>query len=128
MTYEKLPAIEGSTACLTCGCGSHNTLPMDAMLAVGFGSCNVTKDDECVYSKQEQDYLANKRRKGKRLFERCQLVGWEAYWEAKDAEEIAAKDPDHDWRISFYAPLYEAEYQRQGENHWVLVRKGEGFA
>jgi hypothetical protein len=41
---------------------------------------------------------------------------------------MAAADPDHDWRIYFYAPLYEAEYQRQGDGCWVLIKKGEGFA
>jgi hypothetical protein len=45
-----------------------------------------------------------------------------------DVEKLAAADPDHDWRIYFYSPMYEAEYQRQGEGAWILVKKGEGFA
>lgn len=106
---EKLPGIKGSVACLTCGCGSHATLPMDALLAVGFGDVNVTRDDEHVYSENEHQKD-------------------EQFWTAKDAEAFAAKDPDHDWRIHFYAPLYEAHYQRQSENHWVLYEKGIGFA
>ena len=128
MKFEKLPAIKGMTACSICGCGSHDTLPMDALLAVGFGSCNVMMDGKHVYSEQEQDHLATMRMKKKRLFERCRLYGWTAYWQCKDAEAAAAKDPDHDWRISFYAPLYDAEYQRQGVSHWVLISKGDGFA
>lgn len=30
--------------------------------------------------------------------------------------------------LPFIAPLYESEYQRQGDGVWVLVRKGMGFA
>jgi hypothetical protein len=41
---------------------------------------------------------------------------------------MAMADPEHDWRIYFYSPMYEAEYQRQGLGVWVLVRKGQGFA
>jgi len=108
MNYEKLPAISGSTACLTCGCGSHDTLSMNRLLAVGFGDCSVSKDGDHVYSESSVDE-----------------DGW---WKAEQAEAAALADPDHDWRISFFAPLYDAEYQRQGEKHWVLVRKGQGFA
>lgn len=109
MSFEKLPAIRGSTACLTCGCGSHDTLSMDKLLAVGFGDCNVTKDGVSVYSE-------------------LNFGNPDEFWTAETAEKMAASDPEHDWRIHFYAPLYEAEYQRHGESHWVLVRKGVGFA
>jgi len=105
---EYLPAIKGSTACPVCGCGSHDTMSMDAILAVGFGDVNVTCDDKCVYSET--------------------VVENEQFWTGQNAEDAASKDPDHDWRVHFYAPLYEAHYQRQGEKHWVLVDKGQGFA
>lgn len=109
MKYTPLPPIEGKTACLTCGCGSHDLLSMEQLLAVGFGDCSVTKDGECVY--------------------REILVGdGGQFWQGKDAEAAAAKDPDHDWRVVFFAALYEAEYQRQGDGHWPLVRRGDGFA
>jgi hypothetical protein len=104
---EKLPPVEGSVACLTCGCGAHETMSMERLLGVGFGDVSVTKDGEHVYSENSAGELL---------------------WEGKDAEEAAVKEPDRDWRVHFYAPLYEAEYQRQGEKHWVLVRKGQGFA
>lgn len=109
MSAHYLPPItEGSIACLNCGCGAHTTLSLDRLLAVGFGDCTVTKNGEEVYSESEQPD--------------CD------YWSASDAEAMAAKDPDADWRISFHAPLYDAEYQRQGDSHWVLVKKGMGFA
>lgn len=110
MPFTCLPPIKGSVSCLTCGCGAHETFSMDGVIAAGFGSANVTKDSEQVYDEQDANYG------------RCEL------WTGADAEKAAAADPDHDWRISIFAPLYEAEYQRQGERHWVLVRKGDGFA
>ena len=111
---EKLPAIKGGIACLTCGCGSHDTMSMERLLAVGFGDVNVTRDGEHIYSESERTDKDGD--------------GWDQFWTGKDAEEAAAKDPDHDWRVHFYAPLYEAHYQRQGEGHWILYEKGEGFA
>lgn len=110
MSFTKLPTIDaGSPACLTCGCGAHETLAMDRILAVGFGSCQVSVDGKIVYAEQEIGHE-------------------EEYWRCQDAENEAVKNPEADWRISFYAALYEAEYQRQSEGHWVLVRRGEGFA
>lgn len=83
---------------------------MGAIIAAGFGSANVTKDSEQVYDEQDANY------------------GRRELWTGEDAEKAAAADPDHDWRISIFAPLYEAEYQRQGPGHWVLISKGQGFA
>ncbi len=115
MNWTKLEPIKGSTACLTCGCGAHDVLNPDRLLGVGFGDVNVMKDGKSIYSELET------------------MRGHDddpepPLWLCSDAEKEALKDPYHDWRIHFYAPLYEAEYQRQGDNHWVLVRKGEGFA
>ena len=107
---KKLKPIKGSTACLTCGCGSHDTLPMTAILAVGFGDVTVFSGDKIIYSEMDRD-----RRKL-------------SLWTASKAEQAAKKAPTKDWRIKFDAPLYEAEYQRQGVRHWVLIRKGQGFA
>lgn len=114
--WTKLQPIKGSTACCTCGCGSHDTLDPESLIAVGFGSASVTKGGQCVYDENEATWKAEKEGKDP------------MFWQCKDAEAEALKDPDHDWRIHLVAPLYEAEYQRQGDNHWVLVRKGEGFA
>lgn len=107
--FTKLPPVEGSTACLTCGCGSHDTLSMEAVLAVGFGDCTVTKDGVVVYSEN-------------------QCASTDEFWSGQDAENKAKKDPNHDWRITFMAPLYDSVYQRHGDGHWVLVEKGKGFA
>lgn len=108
MTYEKLPPIEGSVACLTCGCGAHDSLNMQKLIAVGFGCAVVTKDGETVYSEPQGDD--------------------ETFWTAQDAENAAMSNPDHDWRIHFHAPLYDAVYQRHSDGHWPLIEKGMGFA
>ena len=107
MPFEKLPAVEGSLSCLTCGAGARSDFEMSRMIAVGFGSAGYSRDGGELWSEQSVD-------------DEPPTVG--------DVERAAAADPDHDWRIYFFAPLYEAEYQRQGDGIWVLVRKGEGFA
>jgi len=110
MTFKKLPAVEaGNAACLTCGCGAKSNITMDRIIAVGFGSAGYSRDGVTLW---QEDTAMD-------ATEPDKTVG--------DVEALAAADPDHDWRIFFFAPLYEAEYQRQG-HAWVLVRKGEGFA
>lgn len=109
MSWTKLPPVKGKTVCAVCGCGAHDTLDMSALLAVGFGDTNLTRDGERIYSENSVEDPG-------------------VFWYATDAEAKASFDPDHDWRIKFDAPLYDAEYQRQGERHWVLVKKGDGFA
>lgn len=110
MPFEKLPAVEGSVACFTCGAGARSDLPMHRHIAVGFGSAGYSKDGETLWS---EDELGDDE-------EECPTV--------EHVEKLAATDPDHDWRIFFFSALYESEYQRQGDGIWVLVRKGEGFA
>ena len=107
-TFEKLPAVDGSVACLTCGCGALSDLDMNRRIGVGFGSAGYSKD-------------------GKTLWEECGEE-FDELPSVQQVEEMAQADPNHDWRIFFFAPLYEAEYQRQGEGVWVLVRKDVGFA
>lgn len=115
MSFNKLPPISGTTACLTCGCGSHDTLRTEALLAVGFGTCCVEKDEATIYDENAEQTHAG-------------LMDDEGWVHLSAIEKLAAADPDHDWRVHFFAPLYESHYQRQGDNHWVLYEKGEGFA
>lgn len=102
------PALDGPapSGCLNCP-GKPNHLPLGARLGVGFGMCQVTKDNDLVWSEAPDDPAPPV------------LSVFEA---------MAAVDPDHDWRCEFIAPLYEAEYQRHGDGLWVLIRRGEGFA
>lgn len=106
---DLLPEVEGFVSCLTCGCGALNELEPDRHICVGFGSAWYSRDGEILW----QEESAHE-------FEDCPTVAM--------VEELAKKDPDHDWRIYFEAPLYEAEYQRHGADTWVLVTSGRGFA
>lgn len=110
MSFEKLPAVEGSVACLTYGAGARSDLEMDRRICVGFGGAGYSRDGVPLWDEQE-----------------CNGE-WEDAHTVQMVEDMAKADPDHDWRIYFFAPLYDAEYQRQGEGVWVLVRKGKGFA
>lgn len=113
MKFEKLPAIEAKhVGCLNCG-GNEQLAPLDMVIAVGFGSAYASKDGEMIY--EEPNYNDPKMKD-------------ENYKTVADIEAIAAKDPDHDYRIVKYAPLKEGEWQRQGEKRWVLIREGQGFA
>lgn len=110
MSFEKLKGIKGGSGGCSC-CGyQHEILPMDSIIAVGFGSAYVTKNGKGIYDEMDAD------------------GDYEKFWTCETAEMEARKDPDNDWRIHLIAPLSERHYQRQGENHWVLYEKGNGFA
>lgn len=86
----------------------YDEAPPFMLIAVGFGNAIVTKDGKTVYKETpEKEY-------------------WEM-WTTEDAEKLAAEDPDHDWRIVLYAPLYGRTFQRQ-DGHWFLIAENEGFA
>lgn len=115
MSFEKLEPIKGGPqGCLNCGY-VYDTLPMDTVIAVGFGVATVAKNGRVVYDESAtgNDEIG---------------YGDGPYWTVQDAENEALKDPDHDWRINFVGALSERYYQRQGEGHWVLYGKDPGFA
>jgi hypothetical protein len=113
MSYEKLPAIAAKdlhVGCLNCSSAAL-VAPLDMVIAVGFGSSYVTKDGEIVYDEQ--------------------LVDDGKYWTVQDAEDMAAQDPDHDWRIVKYGPLHGETFQRQERQsiyQWICVESNPGFA
>ena len=110
MGFDKLlPVDKIHIGCLNCST-SARIAPMDMWIAVGFGDAHVSKDDEIVYS--ESEALRKKR----------------VLWTIKRAENLARKDPDHDWRIVKYGPLHGETFQRQGKNKWVCVESNRGFA
>ena len=107
--FKKLDPIKSKhIGCLTCDSRAQ-VLPMDRLIAVGFGSATATKDGKEVYDEQ-----------------RC--LESDDYWTVQDAEKEALKSPESDWRIHLVAPLYERHYQRQDKNYWVLYEEGPGFA
>jgi hypothetical protein len=104
--WEKLPPVKGGVAgCLNCGL-AHDTLPLNAIVAVGFGDAHVSKDGEVVWREDNRKRLPTLR----------------------TFENRAAKDPDHDWRAVLNGPLHGETYQRQGPKEWVLVGRTQGFA
>ena len=77
-------------------------------IGVGFGSASLTRNDEVIFEEENQEY--------------SELMSYE------EAEIMASKEPEEDWKIHLIAPLSERHYQRQGERYWVLYKKSEGFA
>lgn len=107
MSWIKLEPVKGGPAgCSVCGY-NHETYPLDSIIAAGFGACQVSKDDELIY---------------------CEHAGQEEYPKLQKFEDIAAVDPDHDYRLLLVLPLREVEYQRHQMGKWVLIRSDRGFA
>jgi len=109
--WKKLPVVESRAYCL-CGCGlraQHADMAWDPH--PGLGGCTLTRDGE-----HHADYwlTISSAEADTRTFQ--------------DFEDIAAGDPDHDWRLRIDGPLSDYTYQRQGESLWVLVEQGTGFA
>jgi len=83
---------------------------MHMMIAVGFGTAIVTKDNKEVYD-GEADWINNNEPK-------C----------VSDIEAMAKNDPDHDWRIIKYGPLHGETFQRHADDTWVCIESNMGFA
>lgn len=107
MPFEKLEPIKSEELHIGCLCCSTAVLeaPMEMLIAVGFGSAYVTKDEDVVYNESAGDKL----------------------WTVQDAENMALADPDHDWRIVKHGPLHGETFQRHDVGKWVCVESNEGF-
>jgi hypothetical protein len=81
---------------------------LDLLIAVGFGDAQVTRDGTVVYSEMD--------------------AADESFHYLREFEALAKLDPDHDWRVLLDAPLRSEEYQRHGDDQWVLINSGMGFA
>lgn len=98
MATVLLPPIENSTP-----------LAMGDHIGVGFGYAGYSRDGMQLWCESRDD-------------------DYDSLPTVADVEQIAAADPDHDWRITFRAPLYDAVFQRQGEGLWAMIEEGSGFA
>lgn len=109
------PCLTPDMGCLTCGAGEMRkdrlgiTATMGTRIYGGFGGWHIVRDDETIYNPPDN-------------------AEWGEYPTLLIFENMARKDPDHDWRAKLTSPLRDAEYQRQGENRWVLISSGPGFA
>lgn len=110
MPFEILPPVlkeDIKHGCLNCG-HTEEIAHLESIVAAGFGYAGITKDGQSVYQDDphsEEDAPTLQR-----------------------FEDMAKADPDHDWRFTLNLPLRDAEYQRQGDARWVLVKSGMGFA
>lgn len=110
IAFTPLPPIEGKTTCLHCG--KHaDVFPLPGLTHPGFGGVHVSRDGETLYPWGE-DVQPDE----------------EESRTMQDYENVAAGDPDHDWRVRIDGPMWDGTYQRHGEGQWVLVEQGQGFA
>lgn len=110
-SWEKKPQIkkeELHIGCLNCSTAALKA-PMDMIIAVGFGSALLWKDDELIYNESD-----------------CETE--EEFMTVREAEELTAADPEHDWRIEKYGPLHGETFQRQGPEEWICIESNQGFA
>lgn len=106
-----LTPIKGKAYC-GCGCGyREDHALMSSHPHPGFGGFSIMRDGEHVYPWGEDIYS-----------DELEDKTWQ------EIEDVAAGDPDHDWRVQIDGPLADYTYQRQGEGKWALVAQGKGFA
>lgn len=108
--WIKLAPYEGKIhqGCLNCP-PVLSKAKMYTRIAVGFGFAGIKKDSKVIFSEDPQQ-------------------DWKDIPTLMKFENMARKDPNHDWRLILDAPLRSREYQRHGKNQWVLVKSGQGFA
>ena len=87
----------------------RNILPMEKVIAVGFGAAYLSCDGETIW--QEDSSME---------YSDC--------WTVSRAEQEATVRPGCDWRIHIVGPLREGHWQRQGAGQWVMYASGQGFA
>ncbi len=105
------PAASDSAAARCAGEAPPVLLGMDDMIATGCGVAEVTRDGVVVIDGEARGRAAK---------------SWDDFAYGADAEELAAADPDHDWRILIDGPFTSAIYQRKATNEWVRIGAGEG--
>lgn len=106
------PLARGAQQCGCLNCGPKpNRLNLRQRIAVGFGDAYASRDGAVVLREAHGPHVTDKDSPT-----------------VQQAENMARKDPNHDWRIRFYGPLSGQTYQRHGRNEWVLVDTDRGFA
>jgi hypothetical protein len=98
--------------CLNCG-QVDIKLPMNYRIVQGFGGSHIMKGKKIFFWPDNWDGSREEWKRQKTL---------------KWVENQARKQPRCDWKLINNQPLHYEEYQRQGKNNWVLVKKGMGFA
>ena len=110
MIEKLVPIGQVRSGCLNCP-PKPATLELLSQPHPGFGIVYLKRDGELVYPFGDDTTFEEET---------------ERY--AQEYEDIAVRDPDHDWRLEIHGPLGGVIYQRHGEKEWVAVEKLEGFA
>jgi hypothetical protein len=110
MTWTKIKPYEGTIhqGCLNCP-PVQKIADLDMVVAVGFGDAHVSRGDKIIYQENPND-------------------DGDDWHYLQEFEDMALKDPDHDWRLVLFGPLRGREYQRHGPGKWVLIDSNKGFA
>jgi hypothetical protein len=116
------PIVEGGQNPCYCCPIIPKQATMEKVVAVGFGSATATRDGDLVADGEGCGS------RGPYFVRDGRPHHIEEYITFGDIEEIAVRDPDHDWRISLHGPLHGEVYQRQGVGKWMLIERDEGFA
>ena len=87
---------------------SEQYLMPDALIGVGIGYAALTRDGKTVYEEN-----------GK---QQCDLMT------VAQAERLAQREPERDWRIHLVAQLENRHYRREGLGLWVLYERGFGMS
>lgn len=83
-------------------------LAPEATIGVGIGYAALTRDGETVY---EEDH-----------------TGESAPMTVAQAENLARREPDRDWRIHLVAQLEDRHYRRESAGRWVIYERGYGLS
>ena len=87
---------------------SDQYLMPEASIGVGIGYAALTRDGETVYEengRQQRDSMT-----------------------VAQAERLAQREPERDWRIHLVAQLENRHYRREGAGLWVLYERGYGMS
>jgi len=87
---------------------SDRRLAPETTISVGIGYAALTRDGETVY---EED-----------------RTGESAPMTVAQAEKLAQREADHDWRIHLVALLEDRHYRRVGAGRWVIYERGYGMS
>jgi ribonuclease HII len=83
-------------------------LAPNTTISVGIGYAALTRDGETVY---EED-----------------CTGERAPMTVEEAEKLARREANHDWRIHLVAQLEDRHYRRVGAGRWIIYERGYGMS
>jgi len=104
--FEDVIALIISETCRQWALSDQYLLP-EALIGVGIGYAALTRDGETVYeedSKQQESMTV------------------------AQAERLAVREPQRDWRIHLVAQLEDRHYRREATGVWVLYERGYGLS